>query len=167
MNEVVVRPWKESDLDSVRRITWETWLATYTAFVPEEDLRSYFDREYSLESLQTFFRAKSTGGFLALIQSTPAGYVRTRLDERDGRFYVTSLYVLPKYQGKGVGSLLLQSAEHSAAASGAPAVWLGVMTANTRTVAWYRKIGFVFVEEQPFTMGNTTVPHLIGYKTRG
>jgi ribosomal protein S18 acetylase RimI-like enzyme len=167
MNDVVVRPWKESDLESVRRITWETWLATYTAFVPEEDLRSYFDREYSLESLRTFFRAKSTGGFLALDREVPSGYVRTRLDERDGRFYVTSLYVLPECQGKGVGSRLLRAAEDTAAACGAPAVWLGVMTANTRTVAWYRKIGFVFVEELPFTMGNTTVPHLIGHKPRG
>ena len=43
-------------------------------------------------------------------------------------------------------------------------IWLGVMLQNTRTRQWYERIGFVFVKEEPFTMGATSVPHLIGYR---
>jgi hypothetical protein len=32
------------------------------------------------------------------------------------------------------------------------------------TIAWYRSLGFSFVEEAPFTMGKATVRHLIGFK---
>jgi ribosomal protein S18 acetylase RimI-like enzyme len=42
-------------------------------------------------------------------------------------------------------------------------VWLGVMKQNTKAVEWYKKLGFEFVEEEPFTMGATKVLHLIGF----
>jgi ribosomal protein S18 acetylase RimI-like enzyme len=43
-------------------------------------------------------------------------------------------------------------------------IWLGVMVQNVDALAWYRKLGFIFEREEPFTMGKTTVPHLIGFK---
>ena len=43
-------------------------------------------------------------------------------------------------------------------------VWLGVMKDNAKALEWYKKLGFQFVEEEPFKMGNTEVLHLIGYK---
>jgi hypothetical protein len=38
------------------------------------------------------------------------------------------------------------------------------MVQNTQALAWYRRVGFQFVEELPCTMGGTTVPHLVGYR---
>ncbi len=43
-------------------------------------------------------------------------------------------------------------------------IYIGVMIQNERALNWYRKLGFDFFEEQPFTMGKTSVPHLIGRK---
>src|SRR5512137_1189545 len=101
MNSVEVRPWTERDLPSVREITWETWVATYVSLVPLQDLRTYFDEHYSLQALETFFRGSDTGGFLATVDREPAGYARTRFSVEEDRFYVTSLYVRPPYQGLG------------------------------------------------------------------
>jgi ribosomal protein S18 acetylase RimI-like enzyme len=165
MSRVDVRPWTEDDLPAVREITWETWLATYVSLVRVEDLKSYFDDHYSLEALVDFFRRPECGGLLATADGEPAGYARTRLSAEEGRFYVTSLYVLPRFQGLGLGTRLLDLSARAALARGSTKIWLGVMTGNTRTVEWYRRLGFAFVEELPFTMGSTTVPHLIGYKT--
>jgi len=38
------------------------------------------------------------------------------------------------------------------------------MVKNTGALAWYRNKGFQFVREAPFSMGATTVEHLIGFK---
>jgi hypothetical protein len=41
------------------------------------------------------------------------------------------------------------------------------MVKNRQALVFYRKVGFQFVREEPFTMGKTTVSHLIGFKKLG
>ena len=85
-------------------------------------------------------------------------------DKINKRFYISSLYILPDYQGFGIGKKLLKEAYLIAMQKQYDRIWLGVMTKNVKAVDWYKNIGFVFVEEDPFQMGKTEVMHLIGYK---
>jgi ribosomal protein S18 acetylase RimI-like enzyme len=167
MSDVLIRGWTEADIPAVRRITWETWIATYAAFVPVEDLRAYFDSHYAEDALAALMADPANGGFLAILDGVPGGFVRTHWEEREQRFYVSSLYVLPQFQGRGIGGGLMAASERKAVARGADALWLGVMEQNVRTLEWYRRTGFTFVEEAPFTMGTSTINHLIGFKTIG
>jgi hypothetical protein len=80
---------------------------------------------------------------------------------------VPSLYFLPEFQGQGMGRRLLEAAEEYAAQKGVDELWIGVMVENKQALVFYRKMGFLFVREEPFTMGKTTVAHLIGYKKLG
>ncbi len=164
MSSLVIRPCTEEDIPAVQRITWDTWLDAYASFVPVEDLRAYYDEHYSTRKLQDFLKGESSGGLIAECDGVPAAYARTSFNKDEGRFYVQSLYVLPAYQGHGLGTKLLAASEERALVFKVDAVWLGVMVQNVRTVEWYRKIGFQFVEEAPFTMAKTTVNHLIGYR---
>ncbi len=167
MSDVEIRAWTRGDIPAVRRITWETWLATYAAFVPTKDLRAYFDKHYTEEALSALMADPSNGGFVASVEGAPAGFVRTHWEEKEQRFYVSSLYVLPAFQGKGIGGRLMAASEEKARARGAEEIWLGVMEQNERTLEWYRRTGFTFVEEAPFTMGDSTINHLIGFKHIG
>jgi ribosomal protein S18 acetylase RimI-like enzyme len=164
MSDILIREWTDEDLSAIRNICWETWVATYATFVPVADLRSYFDREYAIEALREFLRSAANRGLLALVADVPAAFIRTHWEEKESRFYVSSLYVLPEHQGHGLGGLLMAAAEQQAVKRDADAIWLGVMEQNVRTLEWYRKQGFVFVEEAPFVMGNSTVNHFIGFK---
>jgi|APFre7841882590_1041340.scaffolds.fasta_scaffold63691_2 ribosomal protein S18 acetylase RimI-like enzyme len=164
MSSLIIRPCTERDIPAVQSITWETWMDAYASFVPVEDLRAYFEEHYSTRKLEDFLKGENSGGFIAECDSVPAGYARTSFNRDEGRFYVQSLYVLPAYQGHGLGTKLLAASEERALDFRVDAVWLGVMVQNVRTVEWYRKIGFHFVEEAPFTMAKTTVNHLIGYR---
>jgi ribosomal protein S18 acetylase RimI-like enzyme len=103
-------------------------------------------------------------GFVAEASKAVVGCARCIHARAEERFYLTSLYVLPRFQQRGIGARLLNEAEQQAEACGYDRVWLGVMEKNTIACAWYKKIGFTFVEEAPFTMGTTTVQHVIGYK---
>ncbi len=159
-----IRPWTLGDIADVRRIGWETWKATYGRFIPEEDLRAYHDEHYSTEALTRNFHRPSTRGYMALLRGKPAGYLIMSFNAESARCNVASVYVLPESQGYGLGSMLMQEAFRAAREANYDRVWLGVMSENSRTIAWYHSLGFSFVEEAPFTMGKTTVRHFIGFK---
>ncbi|MDZ7293022.1 MAG: GNAT family N-acetyltransferase [candidate division KSB1 bacterium] len=163
-DHVIIRPWQLEDLPAVRLITWQTWLATYSGFIPKDDLQAYFDSHYNLAALTELQSSTFVNGWVAEIEGDVVGYLKSQRNEKEKSFQVSSIYVLPAYQGKGIGMMLLREAEACAAAHHFDAIWLGVMVQNVEALAWYKKIGFQFVEEAPFTMGRTTVSHLIGYK---
>lgn len=164
---VVIRQWTLDDLPAVRHVTWETWLVTYSSFIPESDLRAYFDEHYALAALTKLYRQDFMTGFVAEVDGEVVGYAKTQYNKDERRFYVSSLYILPSFQGKGIGGKLMAVAEETAAGYNVDSVWLGVMTQNVPALDWYKRTGFQFIEEAPFTMGRTTVVHLIGYKKIG
>ena len=164
---IVIRSWEKSDLASIRSITWGAWISTYSSFIPESDLRSYFDIHYTEKSLLRMFDDPSMHGFIAEMDGQAAGYGRLFSSRDEGRLYVSSLYFLPEFEGQGMGRRLLEAAERYATEKGLEELWIGVMVKNRGALDFYRKVGFQFVREEPFTMGKTTVSHLIGYKRIG
>jgi ribosomal protein S18 acetylase RimI-like enzyme len=164
---IVIRSWQKSDLAAIRRITWQSWISTYSSFIPESDLRSYYDIHYTEESFLSMFNDPLTQGFVAEIDDQVVGYVRIFFNRDENRLYVPSLYFLPDFQGQGMGRRLLEAAEEYATQKGIDRLWIGVMVENRQALVFYRKVGFQFVREEPFTMGKTTVSHLIGYKKVG
>ena len=165
--EIVIRRWQKTDLESIRRITWQSWISTYSSFIPESDLRSYFDIHYTEASFLSMFDDPFMHGFIAETNDQIAGYARLFFNQDENRLYVPSLYLLPEFQGQDIGRRLLEAAEGYAAEKRLDELWIGVMVKNRQALDLYRKVGFQFVREEPFTMGNTTVSHLIGYKKLG
>jgi ribosomal protein S18 acetylase RimI-like enzyme len=153
-----------NDFEVVRSILLSTWLDTYSEIVPPEDLKSFLNLTCNDEKLKEAFNDKNTNGTIAEANGKPIGWLRTYIDKKKSKFYINQIYVLKEYQRKGVGRKLIQIAEEEALKNNYNKVWLGVMSENISSVNWYKKIGFVFIKEVPFTMVNTTVNHLFGYK---
>ena len=164
---IVIRPWQKDDLESIRRITWESWISAYSGFIPESDLRSHFEIHYQEAALLSMFSNLLMQGFVAEMDGHIAGYARLFFNRDENRLYVPSMYFLPEFQRQGMGKHLLEAAEGYAAEKGLQELWIGVMVKNRQALLFYREVGFVFVREEPFTMGKTTVSHLIGYRTLG
>lgn len=72
----------------------------------------------------------------SISRNKPAGFVSLRL-EKD-RIYVDMLAVHPKWQGRGVGSKLLEHAERIAMLKGYHEVYLWVDEANVQAQRFYR-----------------------------
>jgi ribosomal protein S18 acetylase RimI-like enzyme len=160
---IVCRRWKEADLPDIQNLLLETWLDAYSSFIPEKDLQSYNRATYSVQALEAIYKEPGVNGYVAELETTLVGYIRTRIAEDEHRFYVPSLYVLPHHQGKGIGRSLMAMAIKEAVASGHDRIWIGIMEKNKDGLDWYKKFGYQIVEEAPFTMGKTTVNHYIGY----
>lgn len=163
MRNILIKDWSEKDFSTVRKILLETWFNTYT-FIPEEDIRFHLEKFYTIEKLQQLYTDSNTNCFMAEVNENPIGWMKLYNNEDQKRFYVSSHYVLPDYQGFGIGRKLLEAAESLAGKMNYDRIWLGVMKDNIKALNWYKKIGFYFIEEEPFQMGKTIVIHLIGYK---
>jgi ribosomal protein S18 acetylase RimI-like enzyme len=161
--EIILRNWTKEDFQTVRNILLVTWKDAYH-FIPEKDIITHLENYYSEAKLLELFNNHLVRGILAEIESRPIGWMKLYNDELVEKFFISSLYVLPEFQGYGIGKKLLQKAEETAKKLKHDKVWLGVMKDNVKALEWYRKIGFQFIEEEPFKMGETEVMHLIGNK---
>ncbi len=109
--EVLIRPWRKGDFPAVRRILWESWIAAYRTFIPEEDLRTYFEATYQIDSLARLYDNPRVHGFIGEADGEAVGFARTQFHINENRLYLASLYLLPSFQGKGIGGNLLRAAE--------------------------------------------------------
>jgi diamine N-acetyltransferase len=163
LTEITIRNWTREDFSIVKNILLTTWKNTYT-FIPEEDILSHFEKHYSEDRLIEILNDPFSKGIIAEVNSVPAGWLKLFEDHINKKFFISSLYVLPEYQGFGLGKKLLNEAYRIAKEKQFSRVWLGVMKQNVRSLEWYQNLGFIFDEEEPFQMGSTQVMHLIGYK---
>lgn len=161
--EVTLRNWTKEDFPIVKNILLTTWQNTYT-FIPEEDILTHFEKHYSEDRLIEILNDPFSKGTIAEVNLVPAGWLKLFEDLINKKFFVSSLYVLPEFQGFGIGKKLLNEAYRIAKEKQFSKVWLGVMKQNVKSLEWYQNLGFIFDEEEPFQMGSTEVMHLIGYK---
>ena len=161
--EIVIRDWTKNDFPIVKYILLTTWKETYS-FIRSKDILNHFEKFYNDDILNEMIDNPFTKGILAVADTVPVGWMKLYHNNLEKKFFVSSLYVLPGYQGYGIGHKLLEEAYKIARGKKFNKVWLGVMKQNVKSLEWYTKLGFVFIEEEPFQMGATEVMHLIGYK---
>ncbi|RJQ59402.1 MAG: GNAT family N-acetyltransferase [Stygiobacter sp.] len=161
---VKIRKWNENDAESVRSVLQLSWQEAYSSFIPKNDLDFYLDNTYSLELLKDASKKSDFICYVAEIDDTICGWLKLHISKEENRFYLSSIYVLPEYQKLKIGLQFFNLACKEASENGFKEIYIGVMIQNERALNWYRKLGFDFFEEQPFTMGKTSVPHLIGRK---
>lgn len=163
-NDINIRKWNEGDEAGVRKVLQSSWQEAYSPFIPQRDLDFYLNKTYSEESLREMIKNLDYTCYVAEVENTIGGWLKLTADKNDGRFYLSSIYVSPEFQRMKIGEKFYHIACEEAGRRGFNEIYIGVMIRNERALKWYEKLGFVFFEEQPFTMGTTSVPHLIGKK---
>ncbi|NUN69711.1 MAG: GNAT family N-acetyltransferase [Bacteroidetes bacterium] len=158
------RQWTLDDTNDIQKVLFNTWLASYADFIPITDIQWYFNNYYSEINFAQLFDDPKSIAFVSEVKGHIVGYARMKINTEQQRCYLESLYVLPEFQGKGIGSGLLQHVERKAVDHSFRQIWLGVMEQNVPSLEWYKKLGFTFVEQSPFQMGKTTVNHFVGYR---
>lgn len=137
-----IRPAVTGDIPLIRKMADVAFRHTYGPILTPQQIDYMMDWMYSEESL----RRQMTGEQNAFFLYEGKGYVSIRPDgEADGvsRFHLEKLYVLPQYQGQGIGKFLLEAAVGHARtlAGGDVRVELNVNRHNP-AVGFYRKMGF-------------------------
>ena len=76
----------------------------------------------------------------------------------EGDWFMYALYVLPSFQGKGVGRALLLRAQEMGRHRGASRMVFGVFSANEPSKTFYVRTGAKFVETGDFELGGKRYP---------
>ena len=161
--KVLVRRWTLDDLIVIQDVLWKTWVDSYSHFISEEDLKGYFSEHYDLDSLRSLYHNPLADGFVGLEDDKIVGFMRTAREPEENRYYVSSIYVLPQFQGHGIGRALMVRAAEEARGFKLDRLWVGVMVQNTQAGDWYKSMGYEIVRTEPFVMGKSTVDHYIGF----
>lgn len=93
--------------------------------------------------------------FVAEVRRELAGFVDVKLRERDA--FLGGIAVAPKFEGRGIGTLLLQKAIGFARKNGKAGIALVVKESNARAVRFYTSNGFSIRKAKPGRSGGVLV----------
>lgn len=167
-----IRERQEGDIPGIARVRVDTWRAAYRGIVPQEHLDGLSVAADTERFLQ---RYRESGGqpnlhvFVALDESGQVvgfgmgGPEREGFPGYPGELYV--LYVLPAYQGQGIGYALAQAVCGRLRAAGLVPVIIWALRENLSACAFYRRLGGVDVGRKTIEIGGKVLEE-VGFGLR-
>ncbi|MBE6189785.1 MAG: GNAT family N-acetyltransferase [Rikenellaceae bacterium] len=135
-----IRKATENDIPLIRALAEVVFPATYEKLLPQGQVPFMMEWMYSEESLQRQM-AEGHTYYIAYADGQPCGYLSV---ERQGErlFHLQKIYVLPDYQGQGVGEQLFrQAVTHVQQEGKLPATIELNVNRENRAVGFYLKMG--------------------------
>lgn len=149
---LTIRKASAEDIPLIRTLAGEVFPATYRSLLTPGQLDFMMAWMYSPESLARQLR-EGHAWFIASSDGVPCGYLSIE-QEGDGLFHLQKIYVLPRFQGLGVGAFLFRHAvAHIRQVHPAPCrMELNVNRGNP-ALAFYERMGMRKLREGDFPIG--------------
>jgi ribosomal protein S18 acetylase RimI-like enzyme len=93
----------------IHRLAEEAFPATYREILTPEQIAYMMEWMYSLDSLERQMTVEGHRYYIAYADGMAVGYVSIQQEEAD-LFHLQKIYVLPSWQGRGVGTRLFAHA---------------------------------------------------------
>lgn len=156
----LVRSATPDDYPLIRRVARVTWAATYTPAIAPHNQRAFLKLAYSDRWLAR--RHQRAGGRLVVAEvgGRVVGYASS-VERSAESAELTSLYVLPAYQGRGVGTALLEHELAALAARGIRVMVLSVLRENAGARRFYERHGFRAFDERTTSLGDQQVVEVL------
>lgn len=148
-----------SHLDELVLISRETFIDAFASQNDPIHFQQYTDRAFASEQILSELENPNSEFYFLKNNDTTVGYIKINTGaaqneyQEDVGMELERIYVLPAYQGKGLGKLVLDEVIDIAIAKAKSYVWLGVWDQNTRAIDFYERHGFERVGEHDFYLG--------------
>lgn len=135
----------------------------YEAFADQndpDDLNKYLENSFNAKKVKNELQNPDSSFFLAEKGEEVTGYMKVNRGvaqtDNFGPEYleVERLYVINKYKGTGIGSVLMKKAFELAHDGGYKYIWLGVWEYNGPAKLFYEKLGFEKFGTHVFQLGD-------------
>ncbi|MFC6464289.1 GNAT family N-acetyltransferase [Marinilactibacillus sp. GCM10026970] len=138
-----IRKMKLEDTKQVQSVARLTWKFTYKDIIPLAGQEKFLDSAYSDDSMKR--RLEHSIIFVAEHNNEIIGFANYSNAKKSGEVELGAIYVDPRYQNRGTGTLLLnQGLNHI---KGLRKLYLNVQKENKIGKNFYLKKGFNIVEE--------------------
>ncbi|MCL4275537.1 MAG: GNAT family N-acetyltransferase [Anaerolineales bacterium] len=145
---------KVNEVDLIKEVLSETWVATYADHLSRATIEQVTTHWHDPKVLRS--QIEKPGDYFAVAKDdgTIIGLVTLMALNRD-ELYLSRLYVRPAYQGKGVGTRLLNAA--IASYPDASVVRLGVEQQNAKGHSYWRSQKFVDIGTNVEQIGHDSI----------
>jgi diamine N-acetyltransferase len=152
-SSLIIRFGDSDDLNTIGFLAQQTWPQTYSAILPEEQLRYMMDLFYSPSSLKK--QMLEQGHIFLIIEDgdEPVGFASYSQINSDGIYKLHKIYVLPGRQGKGLGKAIIDFIIEDIRPKSATALQLNVNRHN-KAKDFYQRLGFTVIHEEDNDIGN-------------
>ena len=150
----VIKQATTADIPQINKLAWNVFPETYKNILSHEQIEYMMDWMYSIENLHKQMEQEGHIYYIAWQENTPVGYVSIQPQDKD-LFHLQKIYVLPSYQGLGLGRALFERALKAIKEMhpGCCVVELNV-NRNNKAVLFYERMGMRKAREGDFPIGN-------------
>lgn len=160
MNTIEIIKATGSDLETIQKISIQTFIETFAAVNTTQNIADYIKNSLNTEQLTAELNNVNSQFYLAYSDTEVVGYLKINFGDaqtesiNENALEVQRIYVLQNFHGKNIGQLLLDEVKKIAQITDVDSVWLGVWEENHRAIRFYTKNGFVVFDKHVFKMGN-------------
>ena len=149
---LVIRPAGVDEIPALRALAEHIWRASYAVMLTPAQIDYMLDWMYASD---TIAREMAEGVVWegAWLGAKFVGFHSCTPEPESHRLKLNKLYLLPEYQGQGLGQQLIERVHALAALRGARQVWLQVNKQNARAISAYRRAGYVVERSAVFDIG--------------
>ena len=131
-------PASPSDALTIVKTRQKAWASTYRGIYPDDAI-DRFDYEWHLKAEQQRLKNPNFHCFMVMDEAMCVGYYSygTMRDQ----FWLHSLYLMPNYQGCGLGRRIFEIVKHACLDAGYHTMYLDCHPANHRALGFYLHMG--------------------------
>lgn len=155
MDKFMVRRVKADEIESLQLISRRTFYETFWMSNSHQDMIDYLENSLSLEALSRELENPNSEFYFLFLDAEsatdfePAAYLKLNFLNVE----LERIYVLSKFQCKGIGRFLLDFSIQLALSRRAPILWLGVWERNYNAIDFYKQNNFQEFGKHTFRLG--------------
>lgn len=160
MNDISIRQADLSDLETIRHLSVQTFIETFSDVNSQEDMDKYISDNLNLPTLEAELKDHSSIFYLAEYEKNATAFMKVNFEDAQTEkghhqsLEIQRIYALAQYKGMGIGKMLMQQAFELARTHQLSYIWLGVWEKNIPAIQFYEKQGFVRFGEHIFKLGD-------------
>ncbi len=138
-----------SDADFYANILSSAWKKAYKDIVPKKEFYILSERKHKKQQFFKLFEDKENNIYFKIYNDEPVGMINfSKHKIVNNAMYIMQLYIHPDFQGKKIGTELLNFAEEFSKEIGSKKVLLNTLEKNFVARKFYEKHGYVFYDTE-------------------
>ena len=152
----------DEDRAAFSGVVRQTQHALYTSIISHAEIDAAHDGTVPMRKTWEQRRAEAVGLLVAVVDGLVVGGANLVM-HHDGEAELTTMYVLPAYEGRGIGSALWNASIEALRARAVPVLQVWTAPAAHWAVAFYARRGCTAFATGEASFGAHAVPH-VGYR---
>lgn len=147
------------DIEQLIAIGVETYSDTFASMNSPETMAEYLAAAFDRDKIRAEIGNPDSTFLFLFVQGDLAGYLKVNENEaqtdlrESGGLEIERIYLRKRFQGRGLGKVLLEKGLETAREKQKQYAWLGVWERNTKAIGFYERAGFRKVGTHDFFMG--------------